>query len=143
MVSAARRALRHPVNPILLENLIKTVFHIDDSGYITRLAGSILTQEGYTAVAATDPDRAVELLRQDDYDLLLLDLNMPRMRGYDFLCMIRRMGIAPRYTFVLTSVRTHEDLVEVFKEGVDGVLLKPFQAEELVQKISEIRERAI
>ncbi len=141
VVSAARKALELPINPILEASLIKSIFHIDDSGYITRLAKTILESAGFTAMSANDPEHAIEALRGNEFDLLLLDLNMPRMRGFDFLRHARRLGVAPRYTFVLTSVRNQEELMEVFREGVDGVLLKPFQAEDLIQKIREIRER--
>lgn len=141
VANAARRALEMPVHPLLQANLIKSIFHIDDSGYITKLAKTILEAAGFTAMSANDPEHAVEALRHYEFDLLLLDLNMPRMRGFDFLRYVRRLGLAPRYTFVLTSVRNQEELMEVFREGVDGVLLKPFQAEDLIQKINEIRER--
>ncbi len=141
VVNAARRALDLPVHPLLQANLIKSIFHIDDSGYITKLAKTILEGAGFTAMSANDPEHAIECLRQFEFDLLLLDLNMPRMRGFDFLSQVRRLGLAPRYTFVLTSVRNQEERMEIFREGVDGILLKPFQADDLIQKINEIRER--
>lgn len=140
---AAVHALSQPVNEILLEHLIQRIFHIDDSSYMTRLVSVILQKEGYEAVGANDPKDALDLLRQADYDLLILDLNMPKMCGVEFLRSIRRMEISPRFTFVLTSVRNQDDLTEVFHEGVDGVLLKPFNAEDLLERIKELKEKCI
>lgn len=139
VVSAALTALALPVNEVLLANMIKTIFHMDDSGYMTRLVCSILKKEEYDVVAANDPKLAIEMLRQAEFDLLILDLSMPAMHGLDFLKHIRWLNIAPRFTFLLTSVRSQESMLEAVKAGVDGVMLKPFSAEELILKIKELK----
>lgn len=141
IVSCAEEALQNPVSQILLDAMIESVFHIDDSQYMTRTTHQILESEGYISDGANDPKEAIEKLQKREFDLLILDLNMPKMRGLDFLKYIRKLDIAPRFTFVLTSVRNREELIEVFKEGVDGILLKPFRGEDLVEKVAEVKAR--
>jgi CheY-like chemotaxis protein len=140
VVLSARRALAQPVNETLLEDMVRSVFAMDDSSYMTNLVTVILSKEGFEVNSCNDVNKGLEALKEKRYDLLILDLNMPGMRGVDFLRRARQMKIAPRFTFILTSVRTHEDLVEVFKEGVEGVILKPFRADDLLEKVSELKE---
>lgn len=141
IANSAEKALARPVNQSLLDTMIETVFHMDDSQYMTRSTAQLLKNEGFDATGANDPQAAIEVLQKREYDLLILDLNMPKMRGLDFLRYIRRLEIAPRFTFVLTSVRNKDELIAVFKEGVDGILLKPFQADDLLEKIAELKAR--
>jgi len=138
---AAKRALARPVNEAMLENMVRTVFSVDDSAYMTRTVTTILSSNGYEPRGENDIEAAFLHLSEKRYDLLILDLNMPAMRGVDFLRTVRERDICPRFVFILTSVRTHEDLIEVFKEGVDGIILKPFRAQDLLEKIAELKER--
>ena len=121
------------------------VMLVDDHTLFRKGLAELLEQRGDIKVAgiAGNADDAMRLLAETKPDVVITDLNMPRMRGFDFLRHVRRLGLAPRYTFVLTSVRNQEELMEIFREGVDGILLKPFQAEDLIQKINEIRERLV
>jgi CheY-like chemotaxis protein len=141
VVRAAKRALARPVNKAMLENMVRTVFALDDSAYMTRTVTSILAANGYEPRGENDTEAAIAHLAGKRYDLLILDLNMPTMRGVDFLRKIRESDISPRFVFILTSVRTHDDLIEVFKEGVDGIILKPFRTQDLLEKIAELKEK--
>ncbi|MDJ0836429.1 MAG: response regulator [Acidobacteriota bacterium] len=141
VAAAAKQALSRPVNRVLLENLIQTVFSMDDSSYMTRTVTMILNAANYKAEGHNDCEEALDILDEKTFDLLILDLNMPQMRGVDFLRESRKRGVCPRFVFILTSVRTQEDLIEVFKEGVDGIILKPFRSEDLLEKISELKEK--
>ena len=138
---AAGRAQAHPVNEVLLANLIRSAYVMDDSSYMTRLVTTILETKDYQVGGNTDCFKGLKDLHKTAFDLLILDLNMPKMRGIDFLKRAREEGVCPRFVFILTSVRTQDDLIEIFKEGVNGIILKPFRPQDLFEKIAELKDK--
>ena len=108
----------------------------DDAGLRTSLAAS-LELEGYRVVEAGDGARAVELVREGPFDLILSDVRMPGMSGVDAFREIRK--IRPDLPVLLmTAFALEEVLADVLAEGVYAVLRKPFAVEHVIGVIARV-----
>ncbi len=113
------------------------VMMVDDEPLMTDLIQAYLEDEGYTNFVVTnDPREALELLRQEDPGVLLLDLMMPQMSGFELLEAIRA-DRALRYTpvIVLTASTGAESKLRALKLGATDFLAKPVDASELVLRV--------
>lgn len=117
---------------------VRSIFIMDDSRYITKQLSKVLAREGYEADFENDVEAGLERLAARRFDLLILDVIMPRKSGAEFLREARRRGCAPEFTLVITSSRSREELNPVMTVGVDGLLLKPFRMEEMLGRIDEL-----
>lgn len=134
--NAVQNALKTGVDPIFIKP-IKSVFVMDDSKYITKQLSKVLAQAGYSVDYENDVDAGLDRLPKG-FDLLVLDLNMPKMNGDKFLTEARVREIAPDFTLLITSTRDQEALRGILACGVDGVLLKPFRMDELLERIKTL-----
>ena len=131
------KVLEIPVDPVFLKP-IKSVFIMDDSRYITKQLSKVLAEAGYDVDFENSVDAGMECLRAKTFDLLILDLIMPKMDGITFLKKARGLDAAPEHCLVVTSTRNQEQLHPFFKCGIDGLLLKPFRMEAMLQRIKEL-----
>jgi CheY-like chemotaxis protein len=96
---------------------------------------------GNKIIEANNGEEALEMLEKGENlpQLVLLDLNMPRISGIEFLSIMKqdeRLRFIP--TVVLTTSSNQRDLLECFKIGIAGYILKPLKYEEYVEKISKV-----
>jgi two-component system copper resistance phosphate regulon response regulator CusR len=113
---------------------------IDDDQALSRFLRRELKNQQYTADNAYDGEAALELLRQESYDLMILDLNLPGMDGLDLLQQTR--AIDPGLpVLVLTARNRKEDLVQALERGADDCLVKPFSFQELQARIRSLLRR--
>jgi two-component system, NtrC family, sensor kinase len=112
------------------------VIILDDEPGITALCERILKNEGYSTNAFTDPAKALIYLRKNLVDLLVVDIRMPTMSGFDVIVESRRQqpDIA---ILVMTGYGTVETAIQALREGVDGLLLKPFDKQELIYSVAQ------
>lgn len=105
----------------------------DDSEVNRLVAEALLTVEGADVVTVTDGDEAVEAVRAEAFDLVLLDNRMARMSGPEAARAIRALpGAAGRTRLLaLTASATDEDRERCEQAGMEGVLLKPVRGEDL------------
>jgi signal transduction histidine kinase/FixJ family two-component response regulator len=111
----------------------QSVLIIDDEVGIAKLCKRLLERAGFTAAAFTDPREGMEHLRLNRADLLLVDIRMPEVDGFDVIYFARQHqpDIA---VLVMTGFGTVETAIQALHQGVDGLVLKPFErGEELVQ----------
>jgi two-component system KDP operon response regulator KdpE len=106
---------------------------VDDEPQIRRVMLSTLTSQGYTIKEAKTGEEALESLRKERPDLILLDVNMPGMGGIDTCREIRRTLDVP---IIMLTVRNAErDKVLALDAGADDYVVKPFGIEELLARI--------
>jgi two-component system, OmpR family, KDP operon response regulator KdpE len=106
---------------------------VDDEPQIRRVLRSTLTTRGYVITEAKTGEEALESLRKERPDLILLDVNMPGMGGIEACREIRRGFDAP---IILLTVRNAErDKVAALDAGADDYVVKPFGIEELLARI--------
>jgi len=116
---------------------------VDDEQPQREMLAGILERAGFAVMTAADGARALELLGQGSYDLLLTDQRMPKMNGLELLAQAQR--IEPRLPVVLmTAYGTVSTAVEAMKRGAADYLTKPFEREELLLVIGKaIRQRRL
>lgn len=109
---------------------------VDDHPMLRRGLRDLLSMEDdlLPVAEAGSGQEAVELVKQHELDLILLDLNMPGMDGIETIHALRAAGVDTR--IVIFSVSDdHSDVIEALREGADGYLLKDIEPEELIEKI--------
>jgi two-component system, OmpR family, KDP operon response regulator KdpE len=106
---------------------------VDDEPQIRRVMRSTLSSQGYVITEAKTGEEALELMRKERPDLILLDVNMPGMGGLETCREIRRASDAP---IIMLTVRNAErDKVAALDAGADDYVVKPFGIEELLARI--------
>ena len=106
---------------------------VDDEPQIRRVLRSTLSTQGYVITDAKTGEEALESLRKDRPDLVLLDMNMPGMGGVETCREIRRASDAP---IIMLTVRNAErDKVAALDAGADDYVVKPFGIEELLARV--------
>lgn len=109
------------------------VLVVDDERQIRRVMRISLATQGYAVSEARTGEEAIDLLRQERHDIVLLDLNMPGMGGMEACRIIRAESDIP---IVVLSVRSSEqDKVEALDSGADDYVTKPFGEKELLARI--------
>ncbi|MGA3294542.1 MAG: response regulator transcription factor [Candidatus Acidiferrales bacterium] len=113
---------------------------VDDEPQIRRVLLTTLTSQGYTVSEARSGDEALEQLRQERPDLILLDVNMPGRSGLETCREIRSTSDIP---IIMLTVRNSErDKVQALDAGADDYVVKPFGSEELMARIRAALRRA-
>jgi DNA-binding response OmpR family regulator len=112
----------------------------DDDAKILRLVRRNLEQAGYRVVAATDGPSALEMFESEDPDLLILDMKMPGLDGYEVLGRIREFSLTP--VIILSARQDADDIVRGLELGADDYVVKPFVASELRARVQAALRRA-
>ncbi len=111
----------------------QTVLVVDDEPRYVRLLRANLESLGYRVVAADAGASAVQRAESEDPDLILLDLMLPDLDGYEVCRQIREFSTVP--IIMLTARRQQTDKVRGLDLGADDYLTKPFDAEELLARV--------
>jgi signal transduction histidine kinase/CheY-like chemotaxis protein len=114
-----------------------SILVVDDEPGIALLCKRILIRAGYEVTSETDPLIAIERLQKDHFDLLLVDIRMPEVDGFDVIS--RAKIVQPDIAvLVMTGFGTVETAIRALRQGVDGLLLKPFEkSQELLQAVRQ------
>jgi DNA-binding response OmpR family regulator len=110
---------------------------VDDEHAIRTLLKSQLEQEGYDVDMADDGDVAIEKLGKRPFDVVLLDIRMPRVGGIDVLRHVHESGMKSR-VIMLTAVDDLTIAMESVKLGASDYLTKPFDTEDLFSAIRRV-----
>ena len=106
---------------------------VDDEKDIAELIRDVLIDENFEAVIKNDGEEALEELEHNSYDLILLDIMMPKMSGTEVCLKIRSKTKTP--IIFVTAKTTMVDKLVGFEIGADDYITKPFQIEELVARV--------
>ena len=126
-------------SPVIMD-LMKTVLVVDDKKSLRVLVQEYLTQEGFRVVLAADGREALFVARQEKPDLILLDIMMPEMGGYDFMRVYGKERDTP--IILLTAKLEESDKVLGLELGADDYVTKPFGMRELTARIRAVLRRA-
>ena len=118
----------------------ETILLADDDEMIVDALSYQLTREGYTVVAALDGEAAVHAARTEKPDLVLLDVMMPKLQGWEVCREIRRDSTVP--ILMLTARGEEMDRVLGLELGADDYIVKPFSFRELLARIRANLRRA-
>lgn len=118
----------------------RTILVVDDEPQIVDILERYLTDEGFAVRRASDGAQAVELQRTELPDLIILDLKMPVMHGFDAFREIRLNSDVP--VIMLTSRGDEVDKVVGLELGADDYIAKPFSPREVVARVKTVLRRA-
>ena len=119
-----------------------TILIVDDEAGVRELLADALGMSGYTTVEAADGIEALTILHRQTVDLLLIDINMPKMDGFQLLEKHRHDG--HETPAILLSARgDRSDITTGLKLGADDYVTKPFGLEELVLRIAAVLRRTM
>ena len=120
--------------------MIKTILVVDDKASVRKLVQEYLAEEGFRVVTAPNGREALFVARHEKPDLILLDIMMPEMGGYDFMRTYTRESDTP---IILLTARVEEpDKVLGLELGADDYVTKPFSMRELLARIRAVLRRA-
>lgn len=113
------------------------VLLIDDDKIQLTLTAAMLQQHGIDAVCCEQLDELTEYLREDHFDVLLTDVQMPAINGFDLLKLLRASNIPQAKTIPVIAVTARSDMDEpaFIEHGFAGCLHKPFTVAELIEKV--------
>jgi phosphoserine phosphatase RsbU/P len=110
---------------------------IDDVAANIQVLGSILGKKGYAISYATEGLQALEMIKEEDYDLILLDIMMPKIDGYEVCRRLRQIpGKENIPVIFLTARNEKQDIIEGFNAGAVDFVTKPFSSEELLARVN-------
>jgi DNA-binding response OmpR family regulator len=111
-----------------------TVMIVEDDAATRRLYRFLLTNSGYTVIEAEDGMAALERFNAQPCDIIITDMNMPRMGGIDMVRTLRQNG-SNVYVIMVTAFGTPDTEKHAFRAGVNEYLTKPFDFEELERRV--------
>ena len=106
---------------------------IEDDKNIANTISYYLQSEGFTIHTARKVKEGIKKIENNDYDLMLLDINLPDGTGYDLYKKMKTIQDIP--TIYLTALDEEKDIVKGFDLGADDYITKPFHAGELLSRI--------
>ena len=113
---------------------------IEDERKVAEIVARGLRAESYAVDIATDGERGLEMASTADYDVIILDLMLPRMNGTEVLRKLRKAG-GKAAVLILTARDATIDKVENFEAGADDYLTKPFAFAELLVRVKALLRR--
>lgn len=122
--------------------MAQRVLVVDDEKTICELLAEALGDAGYAVRGARSVAAAWEILQEDKFDLIVLDIMMPVDNGFDLLRRLRREMKTHIPVILLTGVSTEDDKLRAFELGADDYVVKPFSLPEFIARVKAVLRRA-
>ncbi|RYY77099.1 MAG: response regulator [Gammaproteobacteria bacterium] len=133
-----------PAAPVEEEQVEKVVMVVDDSVTVRKVTGRFLEREGFRVITAKDGVEALQLLQDHIPDVMLLDIEMPRMDGFEVAKNVRTSSRLRDIPIIMITSRTGEKHREhAFELGVNKYMGKPYQEDLLLSNIQELIKSAV
>ena len=113
---------------------------VEDEAHMADLLRKGLTEEGHNAICAYDGAEGLDLAKSYEFDVIILDVMMPKLNGYDLAKRLRAEKIRTPI-LMLTAKDTVPDIVRGLDLGVDDYMTKPFSFDELLARLRSVRRR--
>lgn len=111
---------------------------LEDDTLLNEIIEEFLEELDYTVVSTHDGQEALEAIYEESFDLLILDVNVPSINGFDLLKSLKQNSIDIP-TIYITSLHTSKDMEQGFEAGADDYIKKPFHLSELNLRINNIK----
>ncbi len=122
---------------------MKKILVVDDDNTLRTVLKHTLEQQGYQVISAISGKEALVLFEEDTPDIIISDVSMPEMNGFDFCRQLRSQPSGQLVPFIFLSARGGlDDRVLGHSIGADDYLTKPFEMKELLAKIEALIERS-
>ena len=117
----------------------RKILAVDDEKHIVRLVQVNLERQGYEVVTASDGKEALEKVEEEHPDLVVLDVMMPYMDGFEVLQNLRRNPATREIPVIMLTAKAQDaDVFRGWQSGVDCYLTKPFNPMELIAFVKRI-----
>src|SRR5690606_24180906 len=113
---------------------------VEDEPTLSRLLSYNLSQEGYDTMVIENGSEALQICQEQSFDLIILDLMLPGMSGFEVLEKLRNKAIRTP-VIILTARNGEEEIVQGLKLGADDYVTKPFGVAELLARVSAVLRR--
>ena len=113
---------------------------VDDDAIVTKSCKCILEAEGFEVATVSSAENALQVIRQNDFDLLLIDVKMPKHDGL-FLMREIKKNLPEIPIIVMSGYPTPKTVSEVFELGATQFIPKPFRPDELTQLIYQVIQK--
>lgn len=117
------------------------VLVVEDDASLRKLMSAALKQNGYEAFTAEDGEKALEMLDKTNIDLIISDIMMPNMDGYELTSQLRRANYDLPILMV-TAKESFEDKQKGFMSGTDDYMVKPIDVNEMILRVGALLRRA-
>lgn len=118
----------------------KRVLVVEDEPNTTYLLKFILRERGYNVMSAVDGKEAVNKVREQVPDMILLDMMLPEMDGWETLGTIRQMSQVP--VIIVSALTGKDQVVRGLKSGADDYIPKPFHNQEVIERVEAVFRRS-
>ena len=127
----------HLANQIDRQLIMKTILFIEDESALQKTFGEVLGQEGYKIIPALDGETGLKLAKTKNPDLILLDLILPKIHGFDVLKKLKETEETKNIpVIILTNLEEVGDINKALEMGVTTYLVKAqYSLEEVVEKV--------
>jgi two-component system copper resistance phosphate regulon response regulator CusR len=119
---------------------MQRILIVEDEAKVSQFIKKGLEENAYAADIAGTAREAIAFIQQDEYDLIILDINLPDMSGYAFCDRLRKKDLTLP-VLMLTAFGTTEDKITGFDNGADDYMVKPFEFRELLARIKVLIKR--
>ena len=121
----------------------RTILLVEDEDQLRLVLRDLLEREGFTVIEAADGVQALDAIDRDAPDAIVLDLNLPRLDGYQVLSHIRARGATAAIpVLVLTALGDEESEVKVFESGANDFISKPFRPRALSARLKALMQKS-
>lgn len=141
MHSVFSQVIRIAETPSLLNKLIMKILLIEDEVKVSAFIKKGLEEQSYEVEVAFDGAIGKRLALYNKYDVLIMDVNMPQINGFDLARILREEGITTPI-LMLTAFGTTNDKIAGFDAGADDYLVKPFEFRELLARLKSLYKRS-
>jgi chemosensory pili system protein ChpA (sensor histidine kinase/response regulator) len=130
--------------PVEEDQVEKVIMVVDDSVTVRKVTSRFLEREGFRVITAKDGVEALQLLQDHIPDVMLLDIEMPRMDGFEVAKNVRTSSRLRDIPIIMITSRTGEKHRErAFELGVNKYMGKPYQEDLLLQNIQELIKKPV
>lgn len=118
---------------------MKNILLVEDEPTINRMISNYLLSEGYSVTQAYDGEEAIEAFNMQSFNLVCLDIMLPKLSGWDIAKEIRKDSDVP--IIMMSALSDEEDILKGFNLKVDDYITKPFNPRVLIAKIKAMMDR--
>jgi len=119
--------------------MARKILVVDDTRNMQTLLKDFLDKQSYEVLLAFDGVEAFDVFEQHHPDMILLDIMMPRMDGFQFLSKLRQTSEVP--VIMISAKQQENDIIKGFELGADDYICKPFKLRELLMRIRAVMRR--
>jgi DNA-binding response OmpR family regulator len=120
--------------------MTRKIMVVDDTRNVQILLSDFFTSQDFEVITASDGREALDLVHASSPDLILLDIMMPNMDGYQLISALRRESNLP--VIMITAKQQEADIIRGFDLGADDYITKPFRLRELLVRVRAVLRRA-